>query len=285
VLSAFLTSCGGGSDVASSSAGVVAASSSPSAVSLAASYAYQSPPVSSTYSGYTANLVASYPWVLGTADFNGDGNTDILIQVQDSQFTAPKMTPIILMAGNGKGGFSHDPSFFVGGETSVYHAIASLGDFNNDGYLDMLLMDAGPDSENSLTFQGQQTYMFMGTASHQMTVKPLAGISYYAKNTFVVDINKDGNLDIFVESGGESGNWNQTGTNYPSHFLMGNGNGTFTVDLSRIEGSLLDYNSASWGKSATKIRHLGEVLADFNNDGYPDLFLPQNAQPYGFAPS
>ena len=81
------------------------------------------------------------------------------------------------------------------------------------------------------------------------------------------DIDGDGDIDLWVDSIG--------GKNVSSHFMVNNGDGTFTVDEERAP-TALRYNNPpeSW-------YHLEGRLVDLDNDGDLDLSLGQNrdAQP------
>jgi hypothetical protein len=124
-------------------------------------------------------------------------------------------------------------------------------DFNNDGYIDIIT--SGWDLEDPMHyFQNNRN----GTFSNVTEKSGLTGITG-GLNIQQTDYNNDGNIDIFVLRGA----WLTGGFgNQPSSLLRNNGDGTFT-DVT-TESGLLYYHptqAATW--------------ADFNNDGWLDVFI------------
>lgn len=128
---------------------------------------------------------------------------------------------------------------------------AIIDDFNNDGYLDIIT--SGWDLTDPLHyFQSNKDGTFTDV-TEQSGLKGITG----GLNIQQVDYNNDGNLDIFVLRGA----WNTEGFgNQPSSLLRNNGDGTFT-DVTIPSGLLYFHptQAATW--------------ADFNNDGYLDVFI------------
>jgi hypothetical protein len=126
-----------------------------------------------------------------------------------------------------------------------------IDDFNNDGYLDIIT--SGWDLTDPLHyFQSNKDGTFTDV-TEQSGLKGITG----GLNIQQVDYNNDGNLDIFVLRGA----WNTEGFgNQPSSLLRNNGDGTFT-DVTIPSGLLFFHptQAATW--------------ADFNNDGYLDVFI------------
>jgi hypothetical protein len=126
-----------------------------------------------------------------------------------------------------------------------------VDDFNNDGYLD-IVMSAWDLSDPMHYFQNNKD----GTFSDMTERSGLTGITG-GLNIQQTDYNNDGNLDIFVLRGA----WNTMGFgNQPSSLLRNNGDGTFT-DVTILSG-LLFYHPTQ-----------AAVWADFNNDGWLDVFI------------
>jgi len=126
-----------------------------------------------------------------------------------------------------------------------------VDDFNNDGYLDIVTSGWGLDDPMHY-FQNNQD----GTFTDMTARSGLKGING-GLNIMQTDYNNDGKMDIFVTRGA----WNNQGYgNQPSSLLRNNGDGTFT-DVT-ISSGLLYYHPTQ-----------AAVWADFNNDGWLDLFV------------
>ncbi|HWZ02026.1 MAG TPA: CRTAC1 family protein [Mucilaginibacter sp.] len=126
-----------------------------------------------------------------------------------------------------------------------------VDDFNNDGYLD--IVTSGWDISDPMHyFQNNKDGTFTDLTEHS-GLKGITG----GLNIQQTDYNNDGNLDIFVLRGA----WNTQGFgNQPSSLLRNNGDGTFT-DVT-IPSGLLFYTPTQ-----------AAVWADFNNDGWLDVFV------------
>jgi len=126
-----------------------------------------------------------------------------------------------------------------------------VDDFNNDGYLDIVI--SGWDLTDHLHyFQNNKDGTFTDM-TERSGLKDITG----GLNIQQTDYNNDGNLDIFILRGA----WNTQGFgNQPSSLLRNNGDGTFT-DVT-IPSGLLFYTPTQ-----------AAVWADFNNDGWLDVFV------------
>ncbi len=132
-------------------------------------------------------------------------------------------------------------------------------DFNNDGLLDIIASSWG--AKDQLRF-----YINNGDGSfaEKTTEAGLTGLTG-GLNTNHADYNNDGFVDVFVMRGA----WYEASGNLPNSLLRNNGDGTFS-DVT-IEAGMLAYaptQSAAW--------------ADFNNDGWLDLFV-SNESGQGFS--
>ena len=127
-----------------------------------------------------------------------------------------------------------------------------MEDFNNDGYLDILVTSSG-------LYESDQMRFFMNDATGKFEDRTeQAGLTGLVGglNCVQTDYNNDGFKDIFVLRGGWFGKWGK----HPNSLLRNNGNGTFT-DVTK-ESGLLSFNPTQTC-----------VWADFNNDGWLDLFI------------
>ncbi|HTI92157.1 MAG TPA: CRTAC1 family protein [Puia sp.] len=127
-----------------------------------------------------------------------------------------------------------------------------IDDFDNDGNLDIVLSSWGWGPEDGMHYfrnNGNGTFTDMAKAAG------IAGIKG-SLNIMQVDYNNDGLTDIFMLRGG----WRGAYGKQPKTLLKNNGDGTFT-DVTVESGivSLHPTQTAVW--------------ADFNNDGWPDVFI------------
>jgi tetratricopeptide (TPR) repeat protein len=129
-------------------------------------------------------------------------------------------------------------------------------DFNNDGYLDIILSSwALTEKMHYCRNNGNGTFTDISDSS---------GLGYLTGglNIMQMDYNNDGFKDIFVLRGA----WKARFGKNPNSLLRNNGDGTFT-DVSK-ESGLLSFHptqTATW--------------ADFNNDGWLDVFIGNETIP------
>jgi hypothetical protein len=117
----------------------------------------------------------------------------------------------------------------------------SWGDYDNDGFLDLVICNNGT---RNFLYHGNRngTFTKITTNAISMVVASSSGSAW-------ADYDNDGYLDLFIAVRG--------GKNLLFH---NNGNGTFT-QLTGVNPVNL---SGTW---------IGGAWADFNNDGFPDLFV------------
>ena len=231
----------------------------------------------STLSWYQLSTMPTgpYPGATVTADFNGDGISDVaILDPQNSAITiefgnvdgtfttsylSPQTSPnpVAIAAADFNGDGIPDlavvtstgiVNIFLGNGDGTFNAVSTstntgasasaivAGDFNGDGISDLAVNDTANNRLVILLGKGDGTF----TAS---TSYPATGSS--PEGMAVADFNGDGNLDIAV------GNYIGTMT-----VLLGNGDGTFSSVP----------NTLSVGTDPISL-----VVADFNGDGKPDL--------------
>ncbi|MBA3914734.1 MAG: VCBS repeat-containing protein [Acidobacteriales bacterium] len=236
-----------------------------------------------TFASATAYPIPNCPEDgLAVADLNGDGNLDIVV----SEYVG---YAVAVLLGKGDGTFQpiiSSPAPFGGQAVRV-------GDFNNDGILDLALQGSlCPGSCISILFGNGD-----GTFQAPLTMN----LSEFIEDLVVGDLNADGNLDIIWESS----------ISVDAHVLLGNGDGTFrtgpvyilygtgpdslaigdlnsdgVLDLVSTGGYyasvFLGNGDGSFGANMRfSIAFGGEAtrIADMNGDGIPDLVFPSGDTP------
>jgi hypothetical protein len=183
-------------------------------------------------------LLASGGNCLGAAwaDYDNDGRADLVIT---------RNRGLALMFHNeGNGNFSRATNTVTLAPINGSFAGPSWGDFNNDGYLDLFLPGA----------VGQKCALFRndGNGSFtRMSDAAIAGTSTECTGGAWADYDNDGYLDLFAACH----------HGLPSSLFHNNGDGTFTATTT---GSL----STELGEGQ------GAAWADYDNNGFPDLLVP-----------
>jgi len=131
-----------------------------------------------------------------------------------------------------------------------------IDDFNNDGYPDIIT--------SSWSLKEPMHYSRSNGNGTFTDVSDSSWLGYLTGglNMTQTDYNNDGFKDIFVFRGGWKGRFG----NEPNSLLRNNGDGTFT-DVTKASGllSIHPTQSGTW--------------ADFNNDGWLDLFIGNESMP------
>lgn len=182
------------------------------------------------------------------ADFDRDGNLDILVTAGYDVSKPPQRQPSRLYWGDGKGGFTLDETNPLT-EAITYGSGSTWGDFDNDGILDCFVscqLDSGGVLARGL---GDRRFAIVTDAAPH-TDKGNAFSSVWA------DVNTDGHLDLLL--------CNNAYAQADLPFLYtGDGRGGFT----RVRGNAFVDRKASTG---------GAYFCDYDNDGMPDVFAPNN---------
>jgi hypothetical protein len=185
-------------------------------------------------------------------DFDGDGLLDLMIS---SSFPTEQLR---FFHNNGDGTFTErTKEAGLTGEVGGLHIVAA--DYDNDGHPDLLVLRGGWWREHGkyplslLHNNGDGTFEDVTKKAGLMSIHPTQTAAW-------ADFDNDGWLDLFV--GHE-----QTGAEkHPSQLFHNNHDGTFT-EVGAVNGlaDLGFVKGVAWG--------------DFNNDGWPDLYVSRKGQP------
>ncbi len=192
------------------------------------------------FSTYTQIPLANYALYYGSGawgDYDNDGDLDIFLTGQYYKGTAAR-----IFTNSGSKSFTEETSIYF---TGVYYSSVAWGDYDNDGYFDILL--TGQDYSNN---RYAKIYRNNGNKSFSEQT----GISLTGVNRSSVawgDYDNDNDQDILLT--GQDGSGNKIARIYRNDL-----NNVFTerTDLS-LRG--VEYGSVSWG--------------DYDSDGDLDILL------------
>src|SRR2546422_1165365 len=203
-------------------------------------------------------------WATGVTlvDINNDGYLDIYISVSGPPWSKGAQRANLLFVNNGDHTFTEAAARYGIADTGfTTHAV--FLDYNHDGYLDLFLLENSPEDfargevnshpagvASSSRSSYDQLYRNNGDGTFT-NVSQEAGILRdvgYGLGVVVADFNGDGWPDIYVSNDDASNDG----------LYINNRNGTFTD------------KAAAWLKH-TSFAGMGVDIADFNNDGRPDI--------------
>jgi hypothetical protein len=208
-------------------------------------------------------------------DYDADGWQDILlVNGMDWPGHRKRRSTLSLYRNNRNGTFT-DVTKAAGLDVEMYGMGAAVGDWNNDGFPDLLVTCVGQNRLFRNT--GKGTFVDVTASSG------LGGRQGFSTSAVWVDIDRDGLLDLFVcnyvrwsaeldvfcSLDGKSKSYctPEAYRGTTSWLFRNNGNGTFT-DVTAKSG-LFDTSSKA----------LGVAILDVDRDGWPDLFVANDTQP------
>lgn len=209
--------------------------------------------------------VTTSRWTTGVSmvDINSNGHLDIYVSVAGLADTPPEKRANLLFINNGDGTFTESASEYNLADTG-FTTHAAFFDYNGDGYLDVYLLNNSESdfASGALFTEGDfrtgseisfdKLYRNNGDGTFT-DVSEEAGILReigYGLGIAIADINRNGWPDIYISNDHD-----------PNSILyINNGDGTFTD------------RAPDWLKK-TSLAGMGVDIADFNNDGWPDILV------------
>lgn len=198
-------------------------------------------------------------WKTGAtmADVNGDGLLDIYVCYSGTG--DPEIRRNQLFINKGKNKFVEKAKEY-GLDDPGYSTQAVFFDYNNDGKLDMFLLNHNVKKINNIelaqiksqTDELASNKLFENQGGHFIDVSKKAGIIQnpltFGLGIAIADINKDGLPDIYVTND----------YNEPDYIYINKGDGTFSEDSKKMLRHMSQFS-------------MGVDIADINNDGLPDI--------------
>jgi tetratricopeptide (TPR) repeat protein len=179
-------------------------------------------------------------------DFNNDGLIDIFASSYGMNDQAH------LFINNGKGSFDDKTS--EAGLTGIVSGLNCIhADYNNDGFKDILILrgawleNAGAHPNSLLKNNGDGTFSDVTRSAGILSYHPSQTATWF-------DYDKDGHLDLFI--GNET-----RGNLHPCELYHNKGDGTFEEIANKV------------GLGNITVFVKGTNSGDFNNDGWPDLYV------------
>ncbi len=196
---------------------------------------------------------------VATADFNNDDLVDVFFVANQNS------NKLYLNEGDFK--FKDITETSGLGDANGWSTGVSVVDINNDGWLDIYICKSGSRNANSSRenklFINQKNNTFIDKAKEWKINNP-----GFSTQSYFFDFDKDGDLDMYLVS--HRPDFENSGTldmriereysRFSSDILYRN-DGTYFTEITHPAGMV----NKTWGLSAS--------IGDFNNDGWPDVYV------------
>ncbi len=192
-------------------------------------------------SSANATGIAGFAW----ADYDNDGDLDLFTASSGGDDAAKNF----LWRNDGNDMFTKLAIFDAGDSQAC-----SWGDYDNDGDLDLYITNYGETEDTQ-----EKNFLYRNDGGDTFTkmtpieVGAIVDDSLISRGSAWGDIDNDGDLDMFVATPGEPSDF------YKNCLYINDGDGFFTKDTTSV------IRNSAWG--------FGTAMADFNNDGFLDIFL------------
>ncbi|MGO9229784.1 MAG: CRTAC1 family protein [Bryobacteraceae bacterium] len=206
-------------------------------------------------------------------DFDGDGWLDILLINGKDLVPSGRHTTAALYRNNRDGTFT-DVTKGSGLDIEIYGMGVTIGDYDNDGRDDVYITALGGD------------HLFHNEGGgHFRDVTRDAGITNAAFSTGAawLDYDRDGKLDLFVANyvqwTPEADLWCSLDGSTKSYCTPESYKGTSSRLYHNLGGGKFEDVTEKSGLADSSGKSLGVTVFDYNNDGWPDIFVANDTQP------
>jgi hypothetical protein len=206
-------------------------------------------------------------------DYNNDGLPDLYVvsgkPLEEGMHPYPlKQPPAVaphnhLYRNNGDGTFT-DVTEQAGVAANIYGMAAIAADFDNDGFVDLFVTGYG----RAILYRNKGDGTF-----EDVTAKSGIKVDGWSIGAAWLDYDRDGCVDLFV------GRYVKFDPKYRNYYPADNYPGPldYAADTNRLyhnncNGTFTDVTDKS-GIGAYKGRTMGVTAADFDGDGYPDIYV------------
>ncbi len=215
---------------------------------------------------------------LGWIDYNGDGLLDIyFVQTAETEwYKAPQPLRSALYRNNGDGTFTDVTEEAGVGAKGLYGEGLAVGDYDNDGDADLYVVGYG----RAILYRNNGD----GTFTDVTAKAGVGDEGQWAASAGWFDYDKDGHLDLlvcnYINWTAQTNLWcGEKRPGYRAYCHPDNYRGQkLALFHNRGDGTFADVSDES-GVSAPEVKALGPVLADLNNDGWPDIFVANDTWP------
>jgi len=215
---------------------------------------------------------------VGWLDYNQDGLMDLYFvqSAATDAYKAPHPLRSALYRNNGNGTFTDvTEKAGVGGEGHYGQGVA-VGDFDNDGYPDLYVTGYG----RAILYHNNGD----GTFTDVTAKAGVADEGNWSTSAGWFDYDRDGWLDLlvtnYIDWSPKNNLWcGDRKPGYRSYCNPGNYRGLKTkLYHNNHDGTFTDVSDSS-GVGKPESKGMGVVLADFNNDGWPDIAIANDTWP------